>query len=132
MKLSSIAVTLSFLSMAEGRGIRSIHHQVSAAQPSYEVGIDLPNRILRGEEPPVDGSLRHKQITDKISGLTSTLDERELKKKKKKTTTKKVCCHPVSYAYRCRPLQLTHMICLPPLSLYLSSEKEETGMFIPS
>ena len=94
MKLSSIAVTLSFLSMAEGLGLRSIHHQVSAAQPSYEVdtGLPNPNRILRGEEAKA-----------KISGMTSTLDERELRKKKKKkttkkTTTKKVCS--VSYTYR--------------------------------
>ena len=94
MKLSSIAVTLSFLSTAEGMGLRSIdhRHQVPAsAQPSYEVDTGLPNRILRGEEA-------------KISGMASSLDERELRKKKKKTTkkttTKKVCCPVSSYTYR--------------------------------
>ena len=125
MKLSSIAVTLSLLSMIEGRmmGLRSIHHRHQVPASAHEVGTGLPNRTLRGEEPPLDGSQRHKQITDKqLSFIFMTLDERELRKKKK-TKIKKVCCPVSMVMVPRRPLQLTHMICPPPLSLYLSYRK---------
>ena len=85
MKLSTITIVLSVLlplpfATAAQTGNNNLRSVV--AQPyKHNKGSTPSSRILRGEEPPVEGSLRQKQEA-------GSLAERELKKKKKKTPWK--------------------------------------------
>ena len=146
MKLSSITIVLSVLlplpfATAAQTGNNNLR--------SVEGSTTLPSRILRGEEPPVEGSLRQKQDealhlqkeeTNIRKGVgVGSLAERELKKKKKKTPWKSES-ESESSEDKVRDLIHVNVIyhnSLTDLSPFQSieaeteegKEKEESGMF---